>query len=146
MKSRFLWQLFSCTFRIWVQRNKRWQLISRKRKKKGWMGANVSKENSWVHKKHLSCKINFISRLTSWCSSPSRKTNSSWISGRWMTTSLSGSKKTAKKKKKKFSKATELNFSRAAMLGRKKRKALQEKFREELADKEKELGEYSERT
>lgn len=40
----------------------------------------------------------------------------------------------------------ELNFSRAATLGRKKRKALQEKFREELADKEKELGEYSERT
>lgn len=65
-----------------------------------------------------------------------------------MTTSLSGSKKTAKKKKikKKISEATELNFSRAATLGRKKRKALQEKFREELADKEKELGEYSERT
>lgn len=67
-------------------------------KKKGWMEANVSKENSWAHKKHLSCKINFISRLTSWCSSTSRKTNSSWISGRWMTTPLSGSEKSAKKK------------------------------------------------
>lgn len=49
-------------------------------------------------------------------------------------------------RKKKFQQGNGAEFLKSGNGWQEKRKALQEKFREELADKEKELGEYSERT